>query len=110
MMRTLIIEDAPDLDAPNRTIRRARVVDPLRLLRLTDREWAAAEPEELRDNTLFIGFAPLDDPKIALAVMAENSKLASDVARKVMDFYLLPKATPVAPKTEEKPSNEIDNQ
>lgn len=36
------IVDAPDPDAPNRTIRRARRVDPLLALALSDREWAAA--------------------------------------------------------------------
>ena len=42
-----VIEDAPDLDQPNRTIRRERVYDPLRkLLRdgaITGPHWIAAE-------------------------------------------------------------------
>lgn len=51
----IIIEDAADPDAPNRTIRRARVSDPLRLLSLSDSEWAAAE--RLRaDNDLATGY------------------------------------------------------
>ena len=44
-------------------------------------------PEHLRDHSLFIAFAPMDDPEIAIAVIVENSKRASTVARKVMDFY-----------------------
>lgn len=44
-------------------------------------------PEELRDNTLFIAFSPLEKPKIALAVIIENDNLASIVARKVLDAY-----------------------
>ncbi|MDR3491939.1 MAG: penicillin-binding protein 2 [Gammaproteobacteria bacterium] len=46
-------------------------------------------PEKLRDHSLFIAFAPVEDPKIAIAVVVENSKLASGVARKIMDYYLL---------------------
>lgn len=39
----VVVEDAADPDAPNRTIRRARRSDPLRLMGMSDREWAAAE-------------------------------------------------------------------
>ena len=44
--------------------------------------------ERLRDHTLFIGFAPIEDPQIAIAVMVENSTAGSLVARAVMDKYL----------------------
>ena len=48
-----------------------------------------------KDHALFISFAPVDDPKIAVAVIVENggsgSGVAAPVARKVMDFYLLGK-------------------
>jgi len=44
-------------------------------------------PEYLRDHSLFVAFAPVDKPQIALAVMVENDVLASQVARKVMDAY-----------------------
>jgi len=43
--------------------------------------------KKLRDNTMFIAFAPLDKPQIALGVAAENSSDAKHIARKVMDFY-----------------------
>ncbi len=46
-------------------------------------------PEKLRDHSLFIAFAPAENPQIAIAVVVENSKLAPGVARKIMDFYLL---------------------
>lgn len=46
-------------------------------------------PEYLRDHSLFIAFAPADDPKIAVAVVVENDKVAAPiVARKIIDFYL----------------------
>ena len=49
--------------------------------------------EHLRDHGLFIGFAPADDPRIAVAVVVENggsgSRSAAPVARVVMDSYLL---------------------
>jgi len=44
-------------------------------------------PKHLRDNTLFIAFAPMDDPQIAVAVIVENSHDAKFVARKVFDAY-----------------------
>jgi len=49
-------------------------------------------PERLRNNSLLIAFAPIDNPQIAIAVIVENSKLASLVARQVLDHYLLPKS------------------
>lgn len=46
-----------------------------------------------RDHAVFIGFAPVDNPKIAVAVLVENGggggSTAAPVARKVMDAYLL---------------------
>ena len=46
-----------------------------------------------RDHSLFVGFAPLESPKIALSVIVENggsgSKAAAPIARTVMDQYLL---------------------
>ncbi|KTC78248.1 penicillin-binding protein 2 [Legionella brunensis] len=44
-------------------------------------------PEYLRDNSLFIAFAPVENPEIALAVVVENDVAASNVARKVLDAY-----------------------
>ena len=49
--------------------------------------------EHLRDHALFIAFAPVDDPKIAIAVIVENGghggSVAAPIARKLMDLYLL---------------------
>lgn len=45
-----------------------------------------------RDHALFVGFAPVDDPKIAVAVIIENGEhgsWVSTVAREVFDAYLL---------------------
>lgn len=48
--------------------------------------------ERLRDHALFVSFAPLDDPRIAVAVIVENagsgSAAAAPVARRVMDHHL----------------------
>ena len=47
--------------------------------------------KKLRDHALFIAFAPVDNPRIALAVLVENggggSKVAAPIARKMMDHY-----------------------
>ena len=49
--------------------------------------------ETLRDHALFIGFAPVDHPKIAIAVVVENggsgAAVAAPIARKVMDYFFL---------------------
>ena len=57
--------------------------------------------ERLRDHGLFVAFAPVDDPKIAVAVVVENGRsgsgTAGPIARRVIDAYLQPdSATPVA--------------
>ena len=55
---------------------------------------AAAIAEKLRDHALFIAFAPIDDPKIAIAVIVENGggggSVAAPIARAIMDAYLNP--------------------
>ncbi len=47
-----------------------------------------ALPEKLRDHHLFIAFAPVDNPKIALAIVTENSYATIDAARMIFDYYL----------------------
>ena len=58
--------------------------------------------DHLRDHALFIAFAPVEDPRIAIAVIVENGghggSTAAPIARKLMDLYLLGDAK-VAPKT-----------
>lgn len=44
--------------------------------------------EHLRDHTLFIGFAPAEDPQIAVAIIVENEKGAGRKARAIFDLYL----------------------
>ncbi len=48
--------------------------------------------ERLRDHALFIAFAPLAEPQIAVAVVVENgssgSRVAAPIARRMMDQYL----------------------
>ena len=48
---------------------------------LKQAEYKAEELEKrLHDHSLFVGFAPIDNPKIAVAVIAENSGSGSKVA------------------------------
>nr|VFK64824.1 MAG: penicillin-binding protein 2 [Candidatus Kentron sp. UNK]VFK71249.1 MAG: penicillin-binding protein 2 [Candidatus Kentron sp. UNK] len=48
--------------------------------------------KRLHDHGLFIGFAPVDDPRIAISVIVENggngSQSAAPIARAVLDQYL----------------------
>ncbi len=49
-------------------------------------------PDRLKDHSLYIGFAPVDKPKIAIAVIVENGGFgvtaATPIAKLVFDFYL----------------------
>jgi penicillin-binding protein 2 len=65
-----------------------------------DHEDQSHMAERLRDHSLFISFAPVDKPQIALAVVVENANLAKDVTRKILDYYLLHKPIP-APASDE---------
>jgi len=58
-----------------------------------DEEYDEEELEErLRDHALFIAFAPLDEPQIAVALIVENgssgSSVAAPIAKAIMDAYL----------------------
>lgn len=48
--------------------------------------------ERLRDHALFISFAPVENPQIAVSVIIENgssgSRVAAPIARAIMDEYL----------------------
>ena len=54
---------------------------------------AATVDERMRDHALFIAFAPADEPKVALAMVVENSGFgaqnAAPIARRVFDFVIL---------------------
>lgn len=49
--------------------------------------------ERQRKHAWFVAFAPIDEPKIAVAVLIENggggSEQAAPVAREILDYYLL---------------------
>ena len=49
----------------------------------------------LRDHSWFIAFAPVKDPKIAIAVIIENkhTKTAADITRLVLDSFFNAKST-----------------
>ncbi|MGB0845565.1 MAG: penicillin-binding protein 2 [Thiolinea sp.] len=51
--------------------------------------------KRLHDHSLFVGFAPAENPRIAVSVIVENggggSKVAAPTARKIIDAYLLDK-------------------
>jgi penicillin-binding protein 2 len=52
--------------------------------------------ERHRDHSLFVAFAPVESPKIALAIIVENggfgARAAAPIARTVLDYFLLGKA------------------
>jgi penicillin-binding protein 2 len=54
--------------------------------------------ERLRDHAWFVAFAPIEAPRIAIAVLVENGRsgsgTAAPIARTVMDAYLLRKFPP----------------
>jgi len=62
-------------------------------IKQTDSTRAKITEERRRDHAWFIAFAPVDDPKIAIAVLVENGGFggatAAPIAQKVLDAYLL---------------------
>jgi penicillin-binding protein 2 len=71
--------------------------------------------ERHRDHSWFIAFAPVEDPKIALAVIVENggfgARAAAPIARQMLDYYLLGKLPPgmeAAPEDEDAETAESD--
>lgn len=48
--------------------------------------------EKLRDHAVFIGYAPADDPRLAVAVVVENGghggRVAAPIARRIFDALL----------------------
>ena len=58
-------------------------------------EYDAEQLKEFeRDHSLFVAFAPIEDPQIAISVIVENSSGAANVAKRIMDHYLLPRLNP----------------
>ncbi len=64
-----------------------------------DEEYKEEEiSKKLRDHALFVAFAPVEDPRIAVAVIVENGghggSTAAPIVRQVMDQYLLGSTKP----------------
>ncbi len=66
--------------------------------------------ERHRDHSWFIAFAPLESPKIAIAVLVENggfgSRTAAPISRTMLDYYLLGKL----PESMHRPTPEDESQ
>jgi penicillin-binding protein 2 len=74
-----------------------------------DEEYKEEEiPKELRDHALFIAFAPVENPQIAVSVIVEHGghggSIAAPIAKKVMDQYLLPRLEKLSATTAKTPS------
>src|SRR5436190_5005757 len=70
--------------------------------------------ERLRDHSLFIIFAPLESPRIALAALVENggfgARAAAPLARAVLDYYLLGKLPEVMTKEAEEAESDEERE
>lgn len=65
--------------------------------------------EHLRDHALFVAFAPVNAPQIAVAIIVENaprggSAFASPLARRIVDSYMLTPAQLAEQEAKRKPS------
>jgi penicillin-binding protein 2 len=62
-------------------------------IRQSERYNAARLAEYLRDHSLYVAFAPLDEPRVALALIVENAGFgaaaAAPIARRVLDYLML---------------------
>ena len=59
-----------------------------------EEEYIAEDIEEkLRDHALFTGFAPIEDPQVAIAIIVENagsgSTTAAPLARALLDVFFI---------------------
>lgn len=69
--------------------------------------------ERHRDHAMFIAYAPAESPKIALAVLVENTgtggSTAAPVARQVFDYYLLGNTPDAADDSSDDDAEEHDH-
>ncbi len=67
--------------------------------------------EHKRDHSLYTAFAPVDNPRIAIAVIVENggfgAEAAAPIVRKALDYYLLGKKPPSTEKTPKAPKEDV---
>ncbi len=75
-------------------------------MKKTEKHGTKHAVERFRDHSWYIAFAPIDKPRIAVAIIVENggygSESAAPIVRKAFDYYLLgkrptEKAVPVQP-------------
>lgn len=70
-------------------------------------------PQKFRDHAWFVAYAPVEDPKIAVAVLVEHGGFgayaAAPIAKKVIEQYLTPKpSTPEIASEEEAEPEDAD--
>ena len=58
----------------------------------TDKREKENLPDHLKDHSLYVGFAPKDDPKIVITTVIENvgsgSKYAAPISNEIINYYL----------------------
>jgi penicillin-binding protein 2 len=66
---------------------------------LKGEKYSGKVDERLRDHAWYVAYAPVDHPRIAIAVLVENggfgAAAAAPIARAVFDYYLLGHKTPL---------------
>ena len=81
---------------------------------LKGERYSARVDERLRDHAWYAAYAPVDKPKIALAVLVENggfgAQAAAPIARIVFDYYLLGQTPAAAGAGKPEPSRESDDE
>ena len=79
------------LDAPYRMAGKSGTVQVISVGQEEEYDETLLE-ERFLDHALFVAFAPLENPKIAVSVIIENgqsgSRVAAPIARTIMDKYL----------------------
>lgn len=80
-------------DAPYRIAGKTGTAQVIRIQRDAEGVPIGDVPDHFNDHAWFMGFAPAEDPKIAVTVLVENggggARVAAPIARELMDYFLL---------------------
>ncbi len=124
----LVVQGMIDVvNSPNGTAKRARIKEPgfemggktgtsqVRRITKSERDTGVKKNEDLpweqRDHAVFVGFAPIDNPRYAVSVLVQHggggSTTAAPIARDILLRTQLRDSTPAGPQAEQEPRKKV---